>query len=246
MRLTTVPGLPTAVFFEFGPTLSLGRSTAPQSVGNGGEAVVVGISVSNLPPNSLQYFRAVATNALGTNVGTRLSFTEWNYGGGNDVSRGRRAGAFNVMGDYPEIRRIQSYSLEAGRFLDLLDLQGFETKVAGAPFTASGTDRLGRAVAGQEFPAGTVLISNRQPLATMVSASSRRPEPFANVRLRRQLVLRSEVAHELHSPEIDYFGIELLLHGRLQVIEHPERMLLGIVEHDLPLRVRHLDDVLHG
>ncbi len=44
------------------------------------------------------------------------------YMGGNNVTRGRKAGAFSVMGDYPEIRRIQSYGLEAGRFLNPLDL----------------------------------------------------------------------------------------------------------------------------
>jgi putative ABC transport system permease protein len=45
------------------------------------------------------------------------------YMGGNNVTRGRRAGAFSVMGDYPEIRRIQSYGMVAGRFLNPLDLE---------------------------------------------------------------------------------------------------------------------------
>src|SRR5262245_29227380 len=31
------------------------------------------------------------------------------FRGGNNVTRGRRAGAFSVMGDYPEILRIQSF-----------------------------------------------------------------------------------------------------------------------------------------
>ena len=42
--------------------------------------------------------------------------------GGNNVSRGRKAGAFSVMGDYPEIRQIQSFKLEAGRFLNQFDM----------------------------------------------------------------------------------------------------------------------------
>jgi putative ABC transport system permease protein len=42
--------------------------------------------------------------------------------GGNNVSRGRKAGAFSVMGDYPEIRQIQSFKLEAGRFLNPFDI----------------------------------------------------------------------------------------------------------------------------
>ena len=43
--------------------------------------------------------------------------------GGNNVSRGRKAGAFSVMGDYPEIRQIQSFKLEAGRFLNQFDME---------------------------------------------------------------------------------------------------------------------------
>ena len=38
------------------------------------------------------------------------------YQGGNNVTRGRKSGAFSVMGDYPEIRRIQSYPLGRGPF----------------------------------------------------------------------------------------------------------------------------------
>lgn len=45
------------------------------------------------------------------------------FGGGNNVTRGRRAGAFSVMGDYPDIRRIQSLGLESGRFLNPLDVE---------------------------------------------------------------------------------------------------------------------------
>lgn len=45
------------------------------------------------------------------------------FGGGNNVSRGRRTGAFSVMGDYPQIRRIQSLRIEAGRFLNPIDVE---------------------------------------------------------------------------------------------------------------------------
>ncbi|MEO6323686.1 MAG: ABC transporter permease [Thermoanaerobaculia bacterium] len=45
------------------------------------------------------------------------------FGGGNNVTRGRRSGAFSVMGDQPDILRIQSLKLETGRFLDPLDLE---------------------------------------------------------------------------------------------------------------------------
>ena len=43
------------------------------------------------------------------------------YRGGNNVVRGDKTGAFSVMGDYPEIAKIQSIRISAGRFLDRLD-----------------------------------------------------------------------------------------------------------------------------
>ncbi len=44
------------------------------------------------------------------------------FGGGNNVTRGRKAGAFNVNGDYPSIAAIRSVDLVEGRFLDPLDI----------------------------------------------------------------------------------------------------------------------------
>lgn len=43
--------------------------------------------------------------------------------GGNNVTRGRKAGAFNVTGDYPDIARIQSMRMVAGRFLNPYDIE---------------------------------------------------------------------------------------------------------------------------
>ena len=45
------------------------------------------------------------------------------FQGGNNVTRGVRAGAFSVMGDLPEIARIQSVRIVAGRFLNPLDVE---------------------------------------------------------------------------------------------------------------------------
>jgi putative ABC transport system permease protein len=42
--------------------------------------------------------------------------------GGNNVTRGRKSGAFSIMGDYPEIQRIQSFRIDAGRFINPLDI----------------------------------------------------------------------------------------------------------------------------
>ena len=44
------------------------------------------------------------------------------WGGGNNVTRGRKAGGFNVTGDYPDIARIQSFRILAGRFLNPYDV----------------------------------------------------------------------------------------------------------------------------
>lgn len=44
------------------------------------------------------------------------------FAGGNNVSRGRRSGAFSVNGDYPEFFRIRSMRLRSGRLLNDLDV----------------------------------------------------------------------------------------------------------------------------
>jgi putative ABC transport system permease protein len=45
------------------------------------------------------------------------------FRGGNNVTRGIKAGAFSVMGDVPEIARVQPMNITSGRFLNQLDLQ---------------------------------------------------------------------------------------------------------------------------
>jgi putative ABC transport system permease protein len=42
--------------------------------------------------------------------------------GGNNVTRGTKAGAFSVMGDVPEITRVQPVNVVSGRFLNRIDL----------------------------------------------------------------------------------------------------------------------------
>jgi hypothetical protein len=56
------------------------------------------------------------------------------------------------------------------RFLDLMALEGFEVYSAGESFTAQGKDRLGREIKDMKFPAGTLLIPARQPLARLLNA----------------------------------------------------------------------------
>jgi putative ABC transport system permease protein len=45
------------------------------------------------------------------------------FGGGNNVTRGRKAGGFNVTGDYPDIASIQSFRMLSGRFLNPYDVE---------------------------------------------------------------------------------------------------------------------------
>ena len=56
------------------------------------------------------------------------------------------------------------------RFLDLMSLQKFEVYSAGESFTAQATDRLGRNIKEMKFPAGTLLIPVRQPLARLLNS----------------------------------------------------------------------------
>jgi len=44
------------------------------------------------------------------------------FRGGNNVTRGTKAGAFSVMGDVPEITRVAPVHIVSGRFLNRLDL----------------------------------------------------------------------------------------------------------------------------
>jgi len=44
------------------------------------------------------------------------------FRGGNNVTRGTKAGAFSVMGDVPEITRVSPVHVVSGRFLNRLDL----------------------------------------------------------------------------------------------------------------------------
>ena len=51
------------------------------------------------------------------------------YRGGNNVSRGNRTAAFDVMGDYPQYRFIQPMNIPQGRYINKLDIEG-KRKVA--------------------------------------------------------------------------------------------------------------------
>ncbi|RMG58596.1 MAG: ABC transporter permease [Bacteroidetes bacterium] len=45
------------------------------------------------------------------------------FRGGNNVTRGKKNGAFEIMGDYPQIRDVEGVLLNTGRFLNPLDIE---------------------------------------------------------------------------------------------------------------------------
>lgn len=45
------------------------------------------------------------------------------YRGGNNVKRGVQTGAFQIMGDYPQIQDIEGVKIDQGRFLNMRDIE---------------------------------------------------------------------------------------------------------------------------
>jgi hypothetical protein len=81
-------------------------------------------------------------------------------------------------------------------FLELMGLEGIEVHAAGRAFTiGQGRDRLGRDAGGKELPAGTLLISTRQPdaplVATMLSFDPHMSDAFLTEE-RRELLRNGE------------------------------------------------------
>jgi putative ABC transport system permease protein len=72
------------------------------------------IQLDNADVAAVRRVRAVAVVAPRNQLG--------GFMGGNNVTRGRKAGAFTVTGDYPAIAHIDSVDMREGRFLDDLDL----------------------------------------------------------------------------------------------------------------------------
>ena len=73
----TPNGSATTYRFEYGPTSSFG-SVVPAvaaSAGSGTSPVQVTAEATGLSPGTTYYYRLVATNAIGTSVGTNRTFT---------------------------------------------------------------------------------------------------------------------------------------------------------------------------
>ena len=68
-------GQATMAWFEWGPTASLGNSTAQQSVGNGSSDQAISANLSGLSAGTTYHFRVVAESSAGITRGTVQSFT---------------------------------------------------------------------------------------------------------------------------------------------------------------------------
>ncbi len=88
LRGTVNPsGEATSYFFEYGPSLTFGRATAPHNIpGTGLAAVPVSALVTNLDPGTTYFFRLVANNAFGTTTGVSETFNTLVLGYGWPVS----------------------------------------------------------------------------------------------------------------------------------------------------------------
>src|SRR5205823_5507223 len=69
-------GLATNAWFEWGTSSSLATfsSTAPQSVGSGTTAVPISVDLTGLATSTTYYYRAAASNGVGTARGPVLNF----------------------------------------------------------------------------------------------------------------------------------------------------------------------------
>lgn len=87
-----------------------------------------------------------------------------------------KARAANIAKDGPLANRVIAIvpggnSARLEEFARLMTLQGVEMRSVGRPFSASGTDALGRDVTDHEFPASTILIPLRQPEGPWAAAT---------------------------------------------------------------------------
>jgi hypothetical protein len=75
LNAEVAPGLnDTVAWFEWGPTISYGNTTAVISLPRTTSSVPVSAVLTNLTPFAFNYFRAVGSNALGTVFGNMIGF----------------------------------------------------------------------------------------------------------------------------------------------------------------------------
>ncbi|WP_299797357.1 ABC transporter permease [uncultured Maribacter sp.] len=85
------------------------------------------MSYKGLPKGRRFSFKLEDVQAINDNVPNLRFISPRNqlggFGGGNNVVRGLKTGAFNVYGDYPEIIRQEPMTITSGRFVNHNDIQ---------------------------------------------------------------------------------------------------------------------------
>jgi hypothetical protein len=105
-------------------------------------------------------------------------------------------------------------------FLDRMDLQGIEYAVVEEAFSAKeGRDQLGREFRSREIPAGSILISNRQPNARVAAAILEFDPQLSEEILRKE---RGEVLKDGDGVMYDVTAWNLLMYYGLDALELDE------------------------
>ena len=102
-------------------------------------------------------------------------------------------------------------------FLDRMDLQGIEYSTADAAFTArAGRDQLGLEFTSRDIPAGSILISNRQPTARVAAAILEFDPQLSEEVLKKE---RGEVLKDGSGVMYDVTAWNLLMYYGLDALE---------------------------
>ncbi|MFC2085813.1 M14 family metallopeptidase [Bacteroidota bacterium] len=153
------------------------------------------------------------------------------YAGADELQRGffeDRKAMVSTSGPYA--KRSWAILPTANRtrlasFLDKMDLQGIGYHVASAAFTArSGRDQLGRAFGSREIPAGSILISNRQPGARITAAALEFDPKLSEDILKKE---RSEVLKTGGGVMYDVTAWNLLMYYGLDAVELDQDHVAG-------------------
>jgi hypothetical protein len=106
---------PTTVRFDYGPTAAYGRSTAAAALAAGSTDVAVPGELTGLTPRSTVHFRAVATSAIGTTMGSDMTLVTPPFPRVTTPVRSR----FALLARSTRVRRLRVLRVPAGVTIQL-------------------------------------------------------------------------------------------------------------------------------
>jgi streptogramin lyase len=106
---------PTTVRFEYGPTAAYGNSTAAAALAAGSTGVAVPGELTGLTPRSTVHFRAVATSAIGTTMGSDVTLVTPPFPRVRTPVRSR----FALLARFTRVRRLKVLRARAGMTIQL-------------------------------------------------------------------------------------------------------------------------------